>query len=424
MTYQEIVTYLYGLGRFGIKPGLANIKTLLSNLSDPQDALRVIHVAGTNGKGSTASFISAILAAGGCNVGLFTSPHLVSFTERIRINGVEIDEKEVVSVAGRIMSAAPAGTTFFEMVTAMALLYFAEQGTDAVVLETGMGGRLDATNVTPKLLSIITPVALDHCEYLGETITRISREKAGIIHRGKPTVVSSQPEEAFQVIKKACMELGSALYSFGGNFSASWEDTGLQYHGLEWNLSRLKPGIPGRYQAANVATALCAAELLARQDFPLDQAAARSGVSGAFWPGRMEMIGASPRILLDGAHNPAGAAALAEALSDIPRERLIVILGVMSNKDVSGILESLVPLADRVLAVKPGMPKALSSSDLAGNCRAAGIHAVDAGSVARGLEIASREAGTGDLVLVCGSLFTVGEARAILLSKKFEPCRG
>ena len=423
MTYLEIVTYLYGLGRFGIRPGLSNIKSLLSNLSDPQDALQVIHVAGTNGKGSTASFISSILAAGGCKVGLFTSPHLVSFTERIRINGIEISEKEVVTVAGRVMSAAPAGTTFFEMITAMALLHFAEQGTDAVVLETGMGGRLDATNVTPKLLSVITPVALDHCEYLGETITRIAYEKAGIIHPGKPTVVSSQPQEALEVIEEACTEMGSPLYSFGTHFSATWEG-GLTYHGLEWNLNGLKPGIPGRYQAANAATALCAAELLALQGFPLDQTVARAGLERAFWPGRMEMIGASPRILLDGAHNPAGAAALAEALSDIHRGRLILVVGVMSNKDVDGILSSLLPLAHHVLAVTPAMPLAFSSADLADSCIAAGGRAVDAGTVAGGLEIAFREANTEDLILVCGSLFTVGEARAILLSKKFEPCRG
>jgi dihydrofolate synthase/folylpolyglutamate synthase len=424
MTYQEILTYLYSLGRFGIKPGLANIKSLLSNLSDPQDALRVIHVAGTNGKGSTASFISAILSAGGCKVGLFTSPHLVSFTERLRINSIEIDEKEVVSVAGRVISAAPAGTTFFEMVTAMALLYFAEQGTDAVVLETGMGGRLDATNVTPKLLSIITPIALDHCEYLGESVTRIAREKAGIISQGKPTVVSSQPEEAIEVIEQTCTVLGSALYSFGRHFSASWENSGLTYHGLEWNLAGLKPGIPGRYQAGNAATALCAAELLALDGFPIDRDVARAGLERAFWPGRMEMIGTSPRILLDGAHNPAGAAALVEGLSEIHRERLIVIMGVMSNKDVEGILTPLLPLTERVLAVAPGMPLAFSSADLAERCASAGIHATDAGTVARALEIALREAGSEDLILVCGSLFTVGEARAILTSRKFEPCRG
>jgi dihydrofolate synthase/folylpolyglutamate synthase len=264
MTYQEIVTYLYGLGRFGIRPGLAYIKTLLTNLSDTQDALQVIHVSGTNGQRSTASFISSILAAGGCKVGLFTSPHLVSFTERIRINSIEISEKEVVSVAGRVMSAAPAGTTFFEMITAMALLHFAEQGTDAVILETGMGGRLDATNVTPKLLSVITPVALDHCEYLGETITRIACEKAGIILPGKPTVVSSQQQEALEMIEEACAELGP-LYSFACIFGYLGRRAQLSWPGVEPEWS--EAGNPRRYQAANAATALCAAELLALQGF-------------------------------------------------------------------------------------------------------------------------------------------------------------
>ncbi|MBP1751554.1 MAG: FolC bifunctional protein [Geobacteraceae bacterium] len=424
MTYQDIVTYLYGLGRFGMKPGLEKIKSILGNLSDPQDSLRIIHVAGTNGKGSTAAFLSSILTAAGYKAGLFTSPHLISFTERIRINGDEIEENEVVSVAERAMEAAPDGTTFFEMATAMAFLYFAEQGADPVIMETGMGGSLDATNVSSKILSVITPVSLDHCEYLGSSISSIAREKAGIIEPGKPVVVSSQEEEALNVISDVCSKLGSPLYSFGTHFDAFWSTRGLSYSGPEWELDGLRPGIPGRYQAANAATALCAAEMLGRRGFAVNVGSARTGVEKAFWPGRMEMLRTSPRIILDGAHNPAGAAALSGALADIPRDRLILIAGVMSGKDIDGILRSLGPLADHVLAVAPGMPRALSSGELAGRCVTAGYRAVDAGTVAGGLDTALREAGPEDLIVVCGSLFTVGEARAVLLHRKFEPCRG
>jgi dihydrofolate synthase/folylpolyglutamate synthase len=424
MTYQEILTYLYGLGRFGMKPGLDNIRTILRSLSDPQDALQVIHVAGTNGKGSTSSFLSSIMDEGGYRPGLFTSPHLISFTERIRIKGEEIKECEALSVAERVIEVAPPEATFFEIVTAMAFLYFAEQGAFPVIMETGMGGRLDATNASSKILSVITPVSLDHCDYLGENIPDITREKAGIIRPDIPVVVSAQPEQALEVIRDACAVLNSPMYFFGGHFFASWEGAGLSYRGLDWRLDGLLPGIGGRYQATNAATALCASELLARQGFALDGETAREGLEKAFWPGRMEMIGSSPKILLDGAHNPAGAAALAEALADISRNRLIMIVGLMSNKDINGMLASLAPLADRVLTVAPRMPRSFASADLAEKFRAAGACAVDAGTVSSGLEIALEEAGPEDLILVCGSLFTVGEARAVLLSRKFEPCRG
>jgi dihydrofolate synthase/folylpolyglutamate synthase len=424
MTYQEILTYLYGLGRFGMKPGLDNIRAILRSLSDPQDSLQVIHVAGTNGKGSTSSFLSSILCEGGYKPGLFTSPHLISFTERIRIKGVEIKESEAFSVAERVIAVAPSVATFFEIVTAMAFLYFAEQGAGPVILETGMGGRLDATNASSKIMSVITPISLDHCDYLGEDIPEIAREKAGIIMSGIPVVVSVQPKPALEVIRETCAVRNSPMYSFGGDFFASWEGAGLSYRGLDWNMEELRPGIGGRYQSSNAATALCASELLVRQGFALDAETARAGLEKAFWPGRMEIIGTSPKILLDGAHNPAGAAALAEALSDVPRDRLIMIVGLMSNKDIEGMLALLAPLADRVLTVSPAMPRSFSSSELAGKFRAAGACAEDAGSVSAGLDLAIGEAGPADLILVCGSLFTVGEARAVLLSRNFEPCRG
>jgi dihydrofolate synthase/folylpolyglutamate synthase len=424
MTYQEILTYLYGLGRFGMKPGLDNIRAILKSLSDPQDSLQVIHVAGTNGKGSTSSFLSSILVEGGYDAGLFTSPHLISFTERIRIKGEEIKECEALAVAERVIAVAPPAATFFEIVTAMAFLYFAEQGAGPVIMETGMGGRLDATNASSKILSVITPVSLDHCDYLGENIPDIAREKAGILRPDIPVVVSAQPEPALEAIRDTCAGLNTPMYFFGGHFSAFWEVPGLSYRGLDWRLDGLRPGIGGRYQAPNAATALCASELLARQGFVLDGETARAGLEKAFWPGRMEMIGASPKILLDGAHNPAGAAALAESLADIVRNRLIMIVGLMSNKDIEGMLALLAPLADLVLTVAPGMPRSFPSSDLAEKFRAAGSCAEDAGTVSSGLEIALGEAGPEDLILVCGSLFTVGEARAMLLSRKFEPCRG
>jgi len=424
MTYQEILTHIYGLGRFGMKPGLERIGAILKALSDPQDGLRVIHVAGTNGKGSTAAFLAAVLGAGGHTVGLFTSPHLIAFPERIRINGSEISEEDVVSLADRILSVAPAGTTFFEIVTAMAYLCFAEHGVAAAVMEVGMGGRLDATNIASGIVSVITPIALDHCEHLGNSIARIAGEKAGVIKAGRSVVSAPQPREAMTVIRAGCAALGSPLYEGGRDFGAFWRGGVLGYRGIRWELEGVRPGIRGRFQAINAAAALCAAELLEKNGLPVTPAAARRGVETASWPGRMEMFPGPPRVLLDGAHNPGGALALAESLADIPRDALILVTGMVGDKDADGILAPLLPLADRVIAVTPAIPRGLPSGELAGRCRNLGRRAVVAGGVVEGLETAIDEAHPGDLILVCGSLFTVGEARARLLNKTFEPFRG
>lgn len=424
MTYRETLAHIYGLARFGMKPGLQRISSLLSFLGNPHHGLRIVHVAGTNGKGSTAAFLSSIVASGGYRVGLFTSPHLISFTERMRINGSEIGEDAVTRLAERVMKAAPEGTTFFEIVTAMAILYFAEEGVELAVLEAGMGGRLDATNVASGILSVITPVSLDHCEYLGATVAEIAREKAGVVKRGRPVVVSPQPPEVLAVLRATCAELESPLYLSGIDFSASWEAEGLAYRGANNSLYALQPGIAGRYQAANAGSALCAAELLREAGIVLDQAALRRGVESARWPGRMEFFGASPRFLLDGAHNAAGAKALADALAGIPRDRLFIVTGVMGDKDAAAILSPLFPLADRLFAVSPRLERAMPSADLALLCRELGGDCIDAGSVAAGISLAGEAAAPEDLILVCGSLFTVGEARAILLAERFEPFRG
>jgi len=425
MTYQETLSHIYGLARFGMKPGLERIRATLRALSDPQDAVKIIHVAGTNGKGSTAAFLSSILTSGGHKVGLFTSPHLVAFTERIRINGTEISEDQVVTLAERVLCAAPEGTTFFEIVTAMAYLFFAEQGVAAAVMEVGMGGRFDATNVASGgILSIITPIALDHSQYLGDTISMIAREKAGVVKAGRPVVSSSQSAEAREVIRQHCRDMKSPLYQEGSDFCATWESDGLSYSGLNWKLHALQPGIPGRYQAMNLATALCAAELLDQQGISLTTDCVRTGAEQASWPGRMELIAGPPRVLLDGAHNPAGAKVLADALADIPRRALILVAGVVGDKDANGILAPLLPAADSVITVCPAVPRGLTSRELADQCRALGYQAIAAGSVAEGLETAFNVAHPEDLILVCGSLFVVGEARARLLSQTFEPFRG
>jgi dihydrofolate synthase/folylpolyglutamate synthase len=340
------------------------------------------------------------------------------------INGAEIAEEVVVTLAERTLAAAPEGTTFFEIVSAMALLHFAEEKVDLVVLEAGMGGRMDATNAVSGILSIITPISLDHCEYLGSTVAEIAFEKMGVSKPGCPLVSSPQPPEALDVLAKSCAAQTSHLYLAGKEFSACWDGSGLVYRGLNVGLAGIKPGIPGRYQAVNAASALCAAELLNDRGFSLKETELRRGIETASWPGRMELIGGAPRFLLDGAHNSAGGVALADALADVTRVRLFIVAGIMGDKDAEGILDPLLPLADKVFAVTPNMARAMPSAALASLCRSRGADCIDAVSVAAGLALARDVAGPDDLVLVCGSLFTVGEVRAILHAERFEPYRG
>ena len=423
-TYQETLAYIYGLGRFGMKPGLEKICALLKALDNPQDRISSVHVAGTNGKGSTSAFLSSIMNSAGYRIGLFTSPHLIRFTERIRVNGKEIGEDDVVRLAERVMVAAPPEITFFELATAMAWLYFAEQKVDLAVMEVGMGGRFDATNAASGIMSIITPISLDHCEHLGSSLAEIAFEKAGVIRPGRPVVSSPQCRGVLDVIGRQCEKFASPIYQCGEDFTGRWEDSCLSYCGLQNNLSGLTPGIAGRYQANNAFSALAAAELLGGLGFNVPEIALRSGIERASWPGRMEIIGEAPRIMLDGAHNPAGAQALAESLGDVPYDALILVAGVMADKDAEEIFKPLFPLTERVYTVSPAMERSMPSERLAAFCRSLGIACHDAGTVAKGLEQAKKAARPGDLILVCGSLFTVGEARSILFAERFEPFRG
>ena len=424
MTYAETLAHIYALGRFGIKPGLSRIAPLLAALGNPQDSFAAVHVVGTNGKGSTASFLCSMLGAGGYRTGLFTSPHLISFTERIRVDGAEIGEEDVVRLTGRVMAAAPPESTFFEIVTALAALYFAEQGVRIALFEAGMGGRLDATNALHGILTAITPVSLDHTDYLGETIEEIAAEKAGIGKPGAPIVSARQHPDAQRAIARRAEEIAAPLYLQGESFDAFWRDHTLCYRGVGVTLDGLENGLFGRYQSGNAAVALAAAELLGTAGFPLTPQAMAAGIARADWPGRMEMFPGPPRVLLDGAHNPAGARALAEALAEIPRQRLFLVVGVMGDKELSGILTPLLPLADRVFAVTPALERALPGEELAFFCLSAGVEAQDAGTVVEGIDQARSAASEDDLILVCGSLFTVGEARGHLLSRSFQPFRG
>jgi len=267
-------------------------------------------------------------------------------------------------------------------------------------------------------------VALDHTDYLGANLAEIAAEKAGILKPGRPVVSARQEPEVQAVIEARARELGAPLYTLGHDFDAAWRDGRLDYRGLNGNLDGLESGLLGSYQSGNIACALAGAECLGRAGFTLPSVTLRQGVARASWPGRLELFPGPPRILLDGAHNPAGAAALAKALEEIPRRRLFLVAGVMGDKEVAGILGPLLPLVDRVFAVAPALERALPAVELAERCRRTGAHAESAGTVANGIERARAAADADDLILVCGSLFTVGEARGILLAREYHLFRG
>jgi dihydrofolate synthase/folylpolyglutamate synthase len=425
MSLDGVLEKLYARRRFGIRPGIERIRLLLDRLGNPERTFQSIHVVGTNGKGSTSAFLSSILSASGQRTALFTSPHLVSFTERFRIDGLDISPDRLSPLLETILKAAPPEATFFEIVTAFSALYFAEEQVDIAVMEAGMGGRSDATAALNGIMTLVTPISYDHCDYLGSTLSRIAAEKTGIAEPGTPVIIGHQSEDAAAAIHSCFLADDRRILWTDTAVSACWNGDGtLNYCGLRVSLNNINSGIPGRYQAENATLALAAAETLSCSGFKITDESLRSGVSQARWPGRMEIIPGNPPLLLDGAHNPAGAAALADALGDIRYQRLLLVLGVMADKDMCEMLSRLAPLTATCYCVSPSIERAMNDRDLAAHLTKTGTPARACGTVANGIIAARRDAESDDLILVCGSLFTVGEAKAWLAGEKFDGIRG
>ncbi|NJD92317.1 MAG: bifunctional folylpolyglutamate synthase/dihydrofolate synthase [Geobacter sp.] len=423
MTYEETLAHIFSRGRFGMKPGLERITLLLELLGNPHHGVRAVQIAGTNGKGSTGAFLSAIMTAAGYRTAYFSSPHLLNFTERFRINDADLPESTVHRAAGKVLTVAPPEATFFELVTAIAFVCFAEEKVDVAIIEAGMGGAHDATNVATGLLSVITPISLDHCDYLGDTIARIAAEKAGIIKQGRPVVVAGQAGEALQVIKEMAQLRSARLILADADFRIEAQGENVVFTGFDRVIS-CQPALQGAFQAENLALAIAAALQLAKAGFTVSDADIARGAAAARWPGRMELFPGVPPLLLDGAHNPAGARALQQSLAAYQYQRLILVIGVMADKAWQEVLLTLLPLASLTVAVTPSLERALPAGELAAFCLEQGYAAVAAGTPAQGVELARAEAQAGDLVLVAGSLFTVGEVRGYLTDSSFMPIRG
>jgi dihydrofolate synthase / folylpolyglutamate synthase len=416
--YREVLLRLFSLRRLGVKLELERMEAALHAVGDPHRDLAFVHLAGTNGKGSTAAFLDAMLLAAGYRSALFTSPHLSRFTERIRLAGAEIDPADVVRLEAEARRHVDVSLTFFEEVTLLALMHFREQRAEVVVLETGLGGRFDATNVVLPEVAVVTGIALEHTEYLGDTLGAIAFEKAGIIKAGRPVVATAPAGEPLEVIAREAARRPSPLYLLGRDFDLVPDGDMLRFHGLGADDLRVPaPGLRGPHQRGNAALALAAAELLARRGFALPAAARALGVARCRWPGRLEELSREPRIWVDAAHNPAGAEALARALAEVPHRRLTLCLGVLGDKDAAGLLAPLLPLAQRVITVAPRSARALPAAELA----ALAPGAEPAEGLAAALEQARAGMGADDLCVVTGSIFLVGEARELLLGEAADP---
>ena len=416
MDYKEALDYINGVSWLGSKPGLERVMELLERLGRPQDELKFIHIAGTNGKGSCAALLSSVMKCCGYKTGLFTSPYLFRFNERMQINGRQIEDEALADIVSRIKPQAEAmeqHPTEFEMMTAAALLWFREQNCDIAVLETGLGGRLDATNVieSPEV-SVIMNIGLDHTEILGDSLEQIAAEKAGIIKRGCPCVLYQQTGSVTELIRARCLELGSKLsiadFSRIDREFDSIYGQSFSYKGEHYALPLL-----GEHQLKNAAVALEAVERLREKGWKLEQNDVEHGVYAVSWPGRFEIIHDDPILVVDGGHNPQCAETVAANLENyFPGLRHVLLVGMLSDKDCRGTLDILNRAADEYVCITPESGRAMPAGELAKLLKKYGKKITVCSDIKEGVS-AALDAARGNAGMVCavGSLYSVGPIR-------------
>jgi dihydrofolate synthase/folylpolyglutamate synthase len=424
ISYDECLEHMYGLGRFGIKLGLDTTSQILINLGSPEKRFKSIHIAGTNGKGSIASYITSILRDAGFKTGLYTSPHLVKFNERFVIDGRQVSDDDVVEayLAVKQADTAERQATFFELATAMAFYLFARDGVEWAIIETGMGGRLDATNVLSPELCIISNLSIEHTEYLGDTIEAIAMEKGGIIKPGVPVVTGVTQEQALGVLTDIAAERQTPLHLLGRDFHTSrdGDKPSFTYSGMARTISGVTTRLPGRHQLDNAALALAAVELLfpdqENQTPAISDEIVKKGLSETRWAGRLEKIMADPLVVLDGAHNLAAATNLArffeEELSDRP---LTLVLGILDDKAFEPMLKLLLPWAARVIFTRADNKRSIDPAILKQTAKSfysKDITVIE--TVAEAVDHAIKTSSPKDAVCIAGSLYVAGEARRML----------
>ena len=433
-TMEEAIEWIHNLKTLGIKPGLARMEYIMERLDHPERHVKFVHVAGTNGKGSTVSFISEVLKRSGYTVGTFTSPYLIHFTNRIQVNGEDISGEDLVQTLNQIIPIAKeleeselGAPTEFEVVTAIAILYFAKVAyPDVVIWETGLGGRLDSTNIVHPILSVITSIGYDHMDLLGDTIEAITFEKAGIIKPGVPVISGVEQEEAIHVIKQVAAEKRATVYQMNERFSVQTNKMTAQgsefnFEGIYSNLSKVEIKMQGPHQVKNAGVALMAIEILRQfYAFIVEEEGIRNGMRYTFWPGRFEKVLDKPLTIIDGAHNPQGAASLVDTIKLYDYNRLIVVTGILKDKAVSDFLQIIAEVADQLIITEPDNPRAARVEEIGqlieGMNLNIGYQTVSSWQEA--IDTAMGMAESNDLLMITGSLYLISDARRYIVEKK------
>jgi dihydrofolate synthase/folylpolyglutamate synthase len=431
MDYQKALETMHNLTKFGFNLGLERIRRLLELSGNPEKNLKVIHIGGTNGKGSTSAMVAEVLQQAGFKVGIFTSPHLHSYTERIKINGMEISQHdfaallaELVPKFTQMVGEGYEHPTEFEVNTAMALIYFERQKTELVVLEVGLGGAIDSTNIVDPLVSVLTNVTLEHMEYLGDTVKEIARVKAGIIKKKRPVVTAVEQPDALWEIKNKCVLEDAPLYQVQKLTAISLKKTDLTSQVFDARIDGIdyldiKLSLLGEHQLINAATALLTLKILA--DYygcQITPEQVRAGFAKVVWPARMELFGANPYILIDGAHNTAGIEKLVLALkSQFQYQRLILVIGMLADKEREKAMDLIAPLAAQVIVTKPNSPRAGAWQELAAYVQKHCPEMEVIEDIQEAVETAVSIAKTDDLICITGSLYMVAAAREYLVRK-------
>lgn len=420
MNYKETLEYIHSVCWKGSRPGLERTKLLLSMMGNPQDELKYIHVAGTNGKGSVCSMLASVLKKAGYKTGLYTSPYVRYFNERMMINGEMISNDELSEVTEYVKQFADKMEdlpTEFELITAIGFEYFKRNKCDVVVLETGMGGRLDSTNIIKEnVLSVITGISLEHTAYLGDTVAKIAREKAGIIKEGSPVVFGGSSDEAYEAIKEKADEMGSLVYraSASGFNNVEFSLRGCTLDSESYR--QLFVSLVGDYQPSNIATALKCIDILKEKGYGLTDEAVRSGMGCVYWPARFEIINEDPLMIYDGAHNPEGLRACIDSIKRFFNgQKVNIISGVMKDKDVSQMLPVISEVANEAFTVTPDNPRSMKSNEYAAHFNRYGIKAYSFDTVEEGVRAALEASKKAGVPLVSlGTLYMYGDVRDAL----------
>ena len=421
MTGQEAIEYIEQYGWSKTRLGLERTQELLERVGNPQKELRFIHVAGSNGKGSVCAMLDAILREAGYRTGLYTSPYLTDFCERIRVDGQNIPPEALAAVTEVVRDAAEAMTDHpsqFELVTAAAMLYFARTRCDIVVLEVGMGGALDSTNaIDAPLAAVITNIGLEHTEYLGHTVEEIAQTKAGIIKPGCAAVCYDGDSAVRTVLKTVCAEKGVPLYETDSR-RLTCESAGLHGQDIRWDGRGYHLALLGEYQLGNAALVLQTVETLRERGLVLSDEAVKKGLANVRWPARLELLEEGPLFLLDGGHNPQCAEALARSLRALlPGRRFVFLVGILADKDRERMIDAVAPLAECFVCLTPDSERALDAEELARYLRERGLQAKSCRSAREGLRSAHRLAGPHGAIVCFGSLYMAGGVRQLMLNK-------